>query len=59
MAVLFGNLGLMLVLLLAALAPLAIGRWLTDHEHDREAAELAAVEASALALLAGRSPEGG
>lgn len=57
MAVLFADLGLMLVLLLAVLAPLAIGRWLTDREQDLEAAEIAAVEASALALLAGRSPE--
>ncbi|MFO7562427.1 MAG: hypothetical protein R6X02_07270 [Enhygromyxa sp.] len=57
MAVLFGNLGLMLVLLLAALAPLAIGRWLSDRDYELEAAEVAAVEASALEMLAGAAPE--
>jgi len=59
MGVLFGYLGLALVLLLAVLGPMVIGRWLSDREHELEAAEVAALEASALALLAGRVQEAG
>jgi len=59
MGVLFGYLGLALVLLLAVLGPMVIGRWLSDREHELEAAEVAALEARALALLAGRAQEAG
>jgi hypothetical protein len=57
MAVLFANLGIALVMLLAILAPMVIGRWLSDRDRELELAEIAAVEASALALLAGRPHE--
>lgn len=55
---LLGYLALALVVTLAVMAPLAIGRWLSDRDRELEDAEVAAIEASALALLAGRSPEG-
>jgi hypothetical protein len=58
MGVLFGNLGLALVMLLAVVVPLVIGRWLSDRDLELEAAEVAAIEASALALLAGRPQAG-
>lgn len=59
MGVLFGYLGLALVLLLAVLGPLLVGRWLSDRDHQLEAAEVAALEARALAILAGRAQEAG
>jgi hypothetical protein len=55
-AVLLGYLGIALLVGLAVLVPLVVGRWLSDRERAIEAAELAAIEASALALLAG-APE--
>lgn len=57
MSVLFGWLGLALILLLAVLGPLVIGRWLSDRDRVLEAAEVAALDACALALLAGQSQE--
>lgn len=58
MSVLLGYLGIAIVVILSVLAPLVIGRWLSDRDRALEDAELAAIEASALALLAGRSPDG-
>jgi len=55
--VLLGYLGIALVVVLSVLVPLVLGRWLSDRDRELEDAELAAIEASALALLAGRSPE--
>lgn len=57
MGVLLGYLGIVLVAVLAVVLPLAVGRWLSDRDRALEAAEVAAIEASALALLAGRSPD--
>lgn len=57
--VLFGYLGLALILLLAVLGPMVIGRWLSDRDRMLEAAEVAALEARALALLAGCTQEAG
>ncbi len=57
MAVLLGYLGVVLVLVLAVLAPLIAGRWLSSRDRELEDAEVAAIEASALALLAGRGVE--
>lgn len=59
MGVLFGYLGLALVLALAVLGPMVIGRWLSDRDHELEAAEVAALDACALAMLAGRVQESG
>jgi uncharacterized protein YneF (UPF0154 family) len=58
MAVLFANLGIALVMLLAILAPMVLGRWLSDRDREQELAEIAAIEARALAMLAGCSNEG-
>jgi hypothetical protein len=56
MAVLLGYLGIALLVALAVLVPLVVGRWLSDRDRALEAAEVEAIEASALALLAG-SPD--
>jgi hypothetical protein len=57
MGVLFGYLGITLLLIFAIGGPLAVGRRLSDRQRALEdaevAAERAAIEASALALLAG------
>jgi hypothetical protein len=55
---LLGYLGLGIVLVLAVMAPLVIGRRLSRRDRELVEAEVAAIEASALALLAGRSPKG-
>lgn len=55
---LLGYFGIALLVALAVLVPLGVGRWLSDRDRAIEAAEIAAIEASALALLAG-SPDRG
>lgn len=52
MIVLFGNLGIALVLVLAVAGPLLVGRWLADRD-DEPDPEILAIEAHALMLLAG------
>lgn len=41
-------------LLVAVVGPLVLGRWLSDRERAIQAAEVAALEAQALRLMAGR-----
>lgn len=52
-------LGLALLVLLSAAAPLLAGRWLADRDDDEDQfdPEVAAIEAHALILLAAASPE--
>ena len=52
MVVLFGNLGIALVMVLAVAGPLLVGRWLAERD-DSPDPEVAAIEAHALMLLAG------
>jgi hypothetical protein len=48
---------IVLVVGLAVLAPLIVGRWLSERDRALEDAEVAAIEAQALALLAGSEAE--